>query len=64
MYVRIFLVCYAVQKKLLNILKNALDIEFGETTADGKFTLREVECLAACAVCAGVADWIDNIMKI
>jgi NADH-quinone oxidoreductase subunit E len=30
-------------------LKNKLGIEFGETTADGRFTLREVECLGACA---------------
>ncbi len=30
-------------------LKERLGIGFGETTADGKFTLKEVECLAACA---------------
>lgn len=29
-------------------LKNKLGIEAGETTADGKFTIKEVECLAAC----------------
>lgn len=29
-------------------LKNRLKIEFGETTADGQFTLKEVECLCAC----------------
>ena len=29
-------------------LKNRLGIETGETTPDGKFTLKEVECLAAC----------------
>lgn len=29
-------------------LKNRLGVGFGETTADGRFTLREVECLAAC----------------
>lgn len=29
-------------------LKQRLGIEFGETTIDGKFTLKEVECLAAC----------------
>lgn len=29
-------------------LKRKLGIEFGETTADGKFSLYEVECLAAC----------------
>lgn len=30
-------------------LKKKLGIDFGQTTADGKFTLREVECLAACS---------------
>lgn len=29
-------------------LQNKLGIEFGETTADGKFSLKEVECLGAC----------------
>lgn len=29
-------------------LKKQLGIDFNETTSDGKFTLREVECLAAC----------------
>ena len=29
-------------------LKDKLGIQTGETTADGKFTLKEVECLAAC----------------
>lgn len=32
-----------------------LGIKVGETTPDGKFTLREVECLAAC-VCAPVCE--------
>jgi NADH-quinone oxidoreductase subunit E len=30
-------------------LKQRLNIGFGETTADGKFSLKEVECLGACA---------------
>ena len=30
-------------------LEKRLQAKFGETTADGKFTLREVECLGACA---------------
>jgi len=30
-------------------LKRKLGVDFGQTTADGKFTLKEVECLAACA---------------
>ncbi|MCR9063630.1 MAG: NADH-quinone oxidoreductase subunit NuoE [Cytophagales bacterium] len=29
-------------------LRERLGIETGETTADGKFTIKEVECLAAC----------------
>jgi NADH-quinone oxidoreductase subunit E len=29
-------------------LENKLGIKFGETTADNKFTLKEVECLGAC----------------
>jgi NADH-quinone oxidoreductase subunit E len=35
--------------KIVNHLKKRLQIEAHGTTADGKFTLREVECLAACA---------------
>jgi NADH-quinone oxidoreductase subunit E len=29
-------------------LKKRLNIDFNETTADGRFTLKEVECLGAC----------------
>lgn len=36
-------------EKIVDHLKNRLGIGLNETTADGKFTLREVECLAACA---------------
>jgi len=35
--------------KIVNHLKKKLCVGFNQTTADGKFTLREVECLAACA---------------
>ncbi len=35
--------------EILKHCKNRLNIEPGETTADGKFTLVEVECMAACA---------------
>ena len=31
-------------------LKAKLGIDFGETTADGKFTLKEGECMGACAM--------------
>jgi NADH-quinone oxidoreductase subunit E len=34
--------------KIVAHLKQKLGIGFGETTTDGKFTLKEVECLAAC----------------
>jgi NADH-quinone oxidoreductase subunit E len=33
---------------LVEYLKRKLGIDFGETTQDGKFTLRKVECLASC----------------
>lgn len=35
-------------KELTTHLKNKLNIGFGETTEDGRFTLKETECLAAC----------------
>jgi NADH-quinone oxidoreductase subunit E len=35
--------------KIVDHLKNRLGIEWGETTNDGLFTLKESECLAACA---------------
>jgi NADH-quinone oxidoreductase subunit E len=34
---------------VLEHFKKRLGIDLNETTADGKFTLREVECLGACA---------------
>lgn len=33
---------------VVDYLQRKLGIKMGETTPDGKFTLREVECLAAC----------------
>lgn len=35
-------------EKVLEHLKNRLGINPGETTSDGRFSLRAVECLAAC----------------
>ncbi|MEN9917119.1 MAG: dehydrogenase subunit [Pseudomonadota bacterium] len=35
--------------KIVAHLQDRLQIKLGETTADQKFTLREVECLGACA---------------
>lgn len=35
--------------EILNCIHTRLGIKPGETSEDGKFTLREVECMAACA---------------
>ena len=35
-------------EKITGSIKKKLGIDIGETTADGKFTLSEVECLASC----------------
>lgn len=35
-------------KKILNHLKQTLQIDVGETTSDNKFTLKKAECLGAC----------------
>ncbi|MBS0358635.1 MAG: NADH-quinone oxidoreductase subunit NuoE [Proteobacteria bacterium] len=35
--------------EVIQHLENKLDIKVGQTTADGKFTLKTAECLAACA---------------
>jgi NADH-quinone oxidoreductase subunit E len=41
--------CWLVgSEHIVNACKSKLGIGLGETTADGKFTLVEVECLAAC----------------
>jgi NADH-quinone oxidoreductase subunit E len=40
----------AGSEKIVDHLKKRLRIDVNSTTADGKFTLREVECLAACTV--------------
>lgn len=34
--------------EIVEVFKKKLGIDVGETTADGEFTLQEVECLAAC----------------
>lgn len=36
-------------EKIIHHFKHKLKIDLNETTPDGRFTLREVECLAACA---------------
>ena len=35
-------------EKITGLIKKTLGIEPGQTTADGRFTLSEVECLASC----------------
>jgi len=50
--------------KLYRHLENKLGISHGETTPDGRFTLRKVECLAACggAPCLQVNfDYHENL---
>lgn len=37
-------------EKIVEHLENRLKIKMGQTTPDGRFTLKEVECLAACGV--------------
>ena len=56
-------------------LKKKLGIRFGETTADGAFTLKEAECLGACGdapvllvnnkrmVCAMTPDKLDKLIE-
>jgi NADH-quinone oxidoreductase subunit E len=56
-------------------LKKRLGIGFGETTADGAFTLKETECLGACGdapvllvnnkrmVCAMTPDKLDRLVE-
>jgi len=36
--------------KIMNEVSNLLEIQPGETTEDGEFTLRAVNCLGACAI--------------
>jgi NADH-quinone oxidoreductase subunit E len=40
--------CLLGAENLIQYLKEKLHIEEGETTADGMFTLKPVECLASC----------------
>lgn len=35
-------------QEMISYIKNKLNIDVGETTPDGQFTLKSVECLAAC----------------
>lgn len=51
---------------ILAHVKNRLHIEINETTADKKFTLREVECLGACInapVCQIGKNYYEHLTK-
>lgn len=51
--------------EILEHLKKRLKIDVNETTADGQFTLREVECMAACGgapMCqVNDQDYVENL---
>lgn len=50
----------------MNCIKNKLNINVGETTKDGKFTLSEVECLGACVNAPMVAindDYYEDLTE-
>jgi NADH-quinone oxidoreductase subunit E len=52
--------------EIVTHLKQRLGIEMNETTLDGKFTLREVECLGACIappVCQIGHEYYENLTK-
>jgi NADH-quinone oxidoreductase subunit E len=40
--------CLTGADRIFETLKKKLGVRNGETTADGRFTLREVECLGSC----------------
>ncbi|OGT38773.1 MAG: NADH dehydrogenase [Gammaproteobacteria bacterium RIFCSPHIGHO2_12_FULL_37_14] len=51
-------------EKILEHLKKRLAIDINETTADGQFTLKEVECLGACIappVCQIGKQYYENL---
>lgn len=48
--------------KIVQACHNKLGIKPGETTADGQFTLSEVECLGACS-CAPVVQINDDVYE-
>ena len=46
-------------EELIHKIEKKLDVQLGETTADGRFTLTEVECLGSCGT-APVAQINDD----
>jgi len=52
--------------KITDFLKRTLGIDVGQTTADGKFTLSEVECLASCGTAPMMQindDYYENLSE-
>lgn len=51
--------------KIISHLRDRLGVGLGETTANGLFTLKEVECLAACGGAPAIQiddqDYIENV---
>jgi NADH-quinone oxidoreductase subunit E len=53
-------------EKVTGFIKKTLGIEVGQTTADGKFTLSEVECLASCGTAPMMQindDYYENLTE-
>jgi NADH-quinone oxidoreductase subunit E len=51
-------------EKITDFIKNKLAIELGQTTADGRFTLSEVECLSSCGTAPMMQindDYYENL---
>ncbi len=52
------------KEKIVNHLQSKLGIKAGETTADGRFTLTEVECLGSCGTAPMMQvndDYFENL---
>jgi NADH-quinone oxidoreductase subunit E len=53
-------------EKVTGWIKKSLGVEVGQTTADGKFTLSEVECLASCGTAPMMQindDYYENLTE-
>lgn len=53
-------------EKITSFIKKTLGIDVGQTTADGRFTLSEVECLASCGTAPMMQindDYYENLTE-
>jgi len=53
-------------ESVTGLIRKTLGIEVGQTTADGKFTLSEVECLASCGTAPMMQindDYYENLTE-